>query len=401
MTGALTAIQLFGRSNPAIFEQATRINTRRLLYAALLCILISLIEIAYFALAVPAYNDTQKLWRAYIILSHTLLASSMVIIALASWRLQSIHHDLKWHQLLQVFAIVLILVAGVLITSVDQLVTSAITPFLIACVLVAALFILNPVSALIGYLLALLALWFLLGVFQHDPSALISNRVNALSTVGVAFCLTIFAWSSFNQHMRQQSFIELQQADLGRKNAALAALAATDPLTGLLNRRSFKAMCQHELARMRRNGQSGSLIIIDLDHFKLINDQYGHPVGDQVLQDVTSALRQGARESDLLVRWGGEEFLLLLPGCELDQAIKTADGLRQRIADLVFTAGTVEFGVTASFGVSILQPNKSEAFNDSYRSADQALYAAKQSGRNRTETTQPKQTRKKSPDPSV
>jgi diguanylate cyclase (GGDEF)-like protein len=384
MTSVLTTLRLFAAHDPAARDQATLINTRRILYAALVCILINIIHIAYFLLAVTSRSDAEEVWRNHIVLSHAVLACGMAAIAIASWRFKAADHAGKAHRLIQGCAIALILTAGVSITTSDQLVTPAITPFLIGCVLVAALFIQPPLAALTGYLLALLALWFLLGVFQQDTTVLLSNRVNAISTVGMAFCLSTFAWTAFNKQLRQQAFIELQQAELGRKNATLAALAASDPLTGLLNRRSFKRLFEHELARMRRQGHAGSLLITDLDHFKRINDEHGHPVGDQVLKKVASVLKENIRQADLLVRWGGEEFLILLPECEIDEAMESAENLRRRSAGLAFATATGEATLTASCGIAALQPEQVDAFARSYRSADQALYASKQSGRNCT-----------------
>lgn len=382
MTGVLATLRFFRSNVPGAHGQAALLNVQRIFYAALVCILVNIIHIAYFSLAVSVRNDAEEMWRSYIVLSHALLACGMAAIAIAIWRLGAAENAGRAHWLIQGSAMALILAAGVLITVADQLVTSAITPFLIGCVLVAALFIQHPLPALIGYLLALLALWFLLGVFQQDSAVLLSNRVNAISTVGMALCLSTFAWAGFNKQLRQQAFIELQQAELGRKNATLAALAASDPLTGLLNRRSFKRLLDHELARMRRSGHAGSLVIIDLDHFKRINDEHGHPVGDRVLQKAASVFKENIREVDLLARWGGEEFLILLPECELDEALDIAEKLRRRIAELVFTNDAASFSITASLGVAVLQPDRADAFARSYRSADQALYASKQSGRN-------------------
>jgi len=380
----LAPLRLLQASDPAVYGRAALINTQRIYYAALVCIVVNLIHIAYFQFAVTVASDDQALWRSFIILSHALLAGGMAGLAILSYRLRSASQARLAHWLLQSSMIILILAAGVGITAADQLVSPAITPFLIACVLVSILFIQHPLVSLIAYLFALCILWFMLGVFQQDYAVLVSNRLNAISVIGMSLCLSAFAWCVFNKEMSQLAFIELQQAELGRTNAALAALAATDPLTGLLNRRSFKGMLERELSRVRQTGQGGSLIIVDLDHFKRINDEHGHPVGDRVLQSVANILRQNVRKTDLLVRWGGEEFLVLLPECTLEKAVETAEMLRLRIAELTLANGDAAISVTASFGVAALDPAQADAFVRSYQGADQALYEAKIAGRNQT-----------------
>lgn len=163
----------------------------------------------------------------------------------------------------------------------------------------------------------------------------------------------------------------------------LAAQARRDPLTGLDNRRAFDEAIDGALARMRRLGEQFFVAAIDVDHFKKVNDTYGHGAGDDVLRSIGETVRSTIREVDRAFRIGGEEFVVLLTDVDAKGAFIAAERLRARIAATgVPTAGT-ELRVTASFGLAQAQPTSNVA--DLLRTADTALYAAKAGGRNRIE----------------
>ncbi len=157
----------------------------------------------------------------------------------------------------------------------------------------------------------------------------------------------------------------------------LERLAVTDPLTGLANRRGGERSVASEIARARRQRTALSCIFIDIDRFKRINDTYGHQAGDRLLRDISDLLRRTLRAYDILVRWGGEEFLLILPGVTLDQARKLAERIRGAVERLD-TQGLGE--VTISAGTAAL--DSSYDFETMLMAADRRLYEAKSSGRN-------------------
>jgi diguanylate cyclase (GGDEF)-like protein len=160
-------------------------------------------------------------------------------------------------------------------------------------------------------------------------------------------------------------------------NQQLQELATTDTLTGIWNRRQMEATIDEAIDRSDRYGEPLTLILCDIDHFKTINDHLGHPVGDQVLIEFCRRIREQLRTSDGFGRWGGEEFLILLPQSEPDAALALAEKLRQLIAATPFSlAGTV----TASFGVA--QRRKGESLTDWLQRLDGRLYASKEAGRN-------------------
>ncbi len=162
---------------------------------------------------------------------------------------------------------------------------------------------------------------------------------------------------------------------------AYARLAATDPLTGLPNRRFFADVAALDLDRFLRFGKSSSLLMIDLDHFKSINDTYGHAAGDEVLRSVASIGKSIFRSCDMFARLGGEEFVCLLPGTDEPGAVMVAEKLRSTIKRAQILVGDQKIGVTASIGVSSIEETD-RRIDDALIRADKAMYQAKSHGRN-------------------
>ncbi|CAE6913245.1 Diguanylate cyclase [Pseudomonas marincola] len=165
----------------------------------------------------------------------------------------------------------------------------------------------------------------------------------------------------------------------------LARMATTDSLTGLLNRRHVIALTEKELARQHRRPSNLTLMLMDIDHFKQVNDQHGHDMGDRVLAAVSERLKCTIREQDFIGRWGGEEFLVVMPETDLAQANASAERIRQAIQELVIDSDQLQVRVTLSIGITQYQPE--EMLSDAIARADHALYASKSAGRNRVDTT--------------
>ncbi|MFH2065181.1 MAG: diguanylate cyclase [Pseudomonadota bacterium] len=159
-------------------------------------------------------------------------------------------------------------------------------------------------------------------------------------------------------------------------------LAISDPLTGAANRRHFFNMAQQELKRAKRYDKAVALIMMDIDFFKKINDTYGHQTGDEALKALVACCRPILRESDLLARFGGEEFCLLLPETGIHQAGQLAERLRGSMENLRMCEGDREFGFTVSMGVAEVQKIE-ESIDAAIKRADGALYEAKTGGRNK------------------
>jgi diguanylate cyclase (GGDEF)-like protein/PAS domain S-box-containing protein len=167
-----------------------------------------------------------------------------------------------------------------------------------------------------------------------------------------------------------------------RQEQELKRLATTDALTGLLNRRAFLEEVVQELQRYRRHGHEGALLMLDLDHFKRVNDRHGHAVGDAVLVQVSAALRERLRLTDRIGRLGGEEFAVLLPETGPEGALALAQALREEVGAQRIPTPDGPLGVTVSIGLSGFAPGETDAVPLLGR-ADQALYQAKEQGRNR------------------
>jgi diguanylate cyclase (GGDEF)-like protein len=166
--------------------------------------------------------------------------------------------------------------------------------------------------------------------------------------------------------------------------AALHSQSIRDPLTGLYNRRYLEETMQREEMRAKRSGQPLSIVMADIDHFKQYNDTQGHQAGDSLLQAFGEALAQVVRDEDIACRYGGEEFMLILPGASLERAVERAEQARAAVARLrVRQGGRPLPDVTASFGVACF-PAQGDHWQDVLRKADAALYQAKRDGRNRT-----------------
>jgi diguanylate cyclase (GGDEF)-like protein len=226
------------------------------------------------------------------------------------------------------------------------------------------------VQIILGYIVPLFAGYFLIkAIGEHGDTSLFGLFVVAISW----FIIILVAISS----------VVHEQIDRARRlnERALAKSATVDALTGAFNRRKFDQCGAHELAQCMRSGHPLSLLMIDIDFFKRVNDTGGHPIGDLVLQKVAKLLRNHVRTVDTVGRLGGEEFAILLPDTACQGATYKAESLRRLIESLRFDPWPGHDGcITASFGCATLRTG--ETLSDLLRRADEALYTAKSNGRN-------------------
>ncbi len=172
---------------------------------------------------------------------------------------------------------------------------------------------------------------------------------------------------------------EARIADLESALSRARAAAVTDTLTGVLNRRGFGQAHEREAARSRRNGSPLALALIDLDDFKRLNDTFGHHAGDQALIHLVRIVRSALRPSDILGRFGGEEFVVMLPDTGLDEAVTALTRFQRQLADCR-VAGS---GVALTFSAGVVVQAPGESLAESIERADAATYAAKRAGKNR------------------
>ena len=179
--------------------------------------------------------------------------------------------------------------------------------------------------------------------------------------------------------------IKKLQNELRSANQHLKALSITDSLTRLYNRRHITEILDKEFERAKRKQKMLSLVFVDVDHFKLINDNFGHQCGDEVLVAIAKAAQSGLRSFDVVARYGGEEFLLVLPETPLAGGMAVAERLRAAVQSLAFAPPMECLSATVSLGVASYPSAQVDSASALFRQADEALYRAKQNGRNRVE----------------
>ncbi len=180
------------------------------------------------------------------------------------------------------------------------------------------------------------------------------------------------------------------QADLRAALDQTKLQASRDPLTRLWNRGAIMEIMEQEFARMKRLGSHVGVILADIDHFKQVNDRFGHFAGDAVLRAVSAKMSAMVRPYDAVGRYGGEEFLIVVPGCDVKAASDVAERIRRALNDEPLSTPEGAFSVTASLGVASAGGAAATASSEIVRAADQALYRAKNSGRNRVEKADPR-----------
>lgn len=223
-----------------------------------------------------------------------------------------------------------------------------------------------------------------LGQLRDPQVALLQTGVLLVTLIWM--CLFVGYVYTLRQRMRQRRFaLQAHQETLRGMMRQLEDLASTDELTGLYNRRHFLRRAEDELNRLRAGHRSG-LALIDLDHFKRINDLHGHAVGDRVLQTFASVARSCLRDGDILARYGGEEFVLLLPHTDAEQFSACCERVREAFANAQLLDANVQTGqLSLSVGLTLL--NAGDELGEALQRADEALYRAKENGRNRCEAS--------------
>jgi diguanylate cyclase (GGDEF)-like protein len=361
-------------------------NLRRVFWLAVVMLVIGTVIVLALHTPAPEGPPQVEAWRHTLVLLHLGMAGVTILLGGVAWGLRRLGRDSGMaSRICAASAFAAALGFCVLVTAVDQWVTPSITPYLMGCALTGLLILQRPLSNAVLHLAALTALWWLLGLTQADPQLLLSNRANATSAAVLGWLLAVLNWRTTSQNLALTRLLQQRQQVLERQQHELERLVSHDGLTGLVNRAELERLCRIELLRAQRHGLPVSLLAIDLDHFKRINDQWGHPVGDAVLVAMAEVLRQSVRASDVVGRMGGEEFMVLLPHGDGAAALSLADKLRQAMSAVQVPAGADRVRLTASVGVASAPPGQETSFESLYRQADRALYRAKAAGRNRVE----------------
>lgn len=364
--------------NSSVLADCAVINTRRIYYLSIIAIPLRIIDIYLFAFTKSYDTLVQKTWSQGIIASHSILLIFMIGFFLTSHKLKNRIEPNATMFVLQYLVMVVIMTSGIAIVTLDQLVTTNITPFLIVCIVSGSVFLIRPLVSFLIYVTSYVAYYCLIGLTITDQHILLSNRVNGITAIGLGFLLSIILWHYNYTNIVQKRRIEVQQKQLEQ-------MAYYDPLTDLPNRRLLEKLVKREFSSMQRYGYETILIILDIDNFKNINDTYGHRAGDDILRQMADLLKNNVRESDTVARFGGEEFIILMPNASVEEGYAYAERLRNLITETRFTIGPIELQITSSFGISSMRDINSQTLEDYYFLADKALYLAKQSGKNRVE----------------
>ena len=229
------------------------------------------------------------------------------------------------------------------------------------------------------------------GLSRHDLETFHASRVEAIRTANPPLADVT---TPDGRHVRVQVSVTANGGrlvtycnitDLIRNAELLEKLATVDSMTGLYNRRHFMVLSEAEWSRFQRYQRPLSMLILDIDHFKSVNDRYGHAVGDEAIVSVAAACQRGKRNSDIAGRLGGEEFAILLPETDAEQALVVADRIRESISAHFLSVHKIRFNVTISVGIAAARLGMS-GIDALMRAADEALYQAKEAGRNRVVT---------------
>ncbi|WP_162846062.1 diguanylate cyclase [Seongchinamella sediminis] len=215
-----------------------------------------------------------------------------------------------------------------------------------------------------------------------DLAHIETSRLAPLGFLAILISMAVSLANRFtSMYTALESEVAERTAELSEANRQLAEAARVDHLTGLLNRRGFTEEAEAEIRRMFRSGKGFALVLADVDHFKQFNDQYGHVCGDRVLKRMAVILEERTRDVDRVARWGGEEFIMLLPETDAEGAAVLAEKLRDAVASNLFAFEELRLSITMTFGVAAFR--KGESLDSCIARADTALYHGKEGGRNK------------------
>jgi diguanylate cyclase (GGDEF)-like protein len=377
-------------SDPDVTENAALGNVRRLRWLLPLFLALVLLLLLVFKLKPVGDSAGHMAWREAVMDVYGVTLAWLVVMGLVVWRISARTRLDTGVQLLQFVAPVGFLVFTAVLAILDQWVTPNISPYVLGCISISLLFLLPPATATGALLVSYLLFFVGLGFTQPDPALLLTNRANGFGAALLALVISLTMWTRNTQYKLLQRELTARNATLEKQQDELIWLATRDAMTGLTNRGEFMRLAESELLRTRRHGGSTCIIVVDLDYFKAINDRYGHPAGDKVLIHVANGLRDGVRNTDLVARIGGEEFVVLLPQTDIDAAVGLAQKLRHQLRESPAPISSeLQVSATASFGVACMPGGHNGSVAALYAAADNALYDAKREGRDRVARTEP------------
>ncbi len=358
-----------------LIEERVRHNTRALLWLAVISLVASvLLLLQHYFVPVISFEGKSWLYTNYTAVYVVGMISAILALGLCAYLL-FIPAAAWYNYLVLSFAVFFVLELSALAV-LDSGDGTDVSAYIIGIMVFVASFRIRNSAALVvivGISLSFyLVHWSLWGL------------MNLNDTLTVLFVTLFGVWIFLNlESRRTENFLVRRELDI--QNKKLTEMSATDPLTGIMNRRSLLQNLYVYYEDFKRYATPVSLAMIDIDHFKAVNDTYGHQVGDQVLAQFAQLIGSSLRATDRLARYGGEEFVVVLPHLHCSEARDAAERLRRIIADTPFSEHQLQ--VTASFGVAEFTA-EDPGSHSLIKRADEALYTAKHLGRNRVVVTQ-------------
>ncbi len=385
---AFTELQrLFARwhaEHAQVAQCANALNLKRVRTLGMVVLALNGFHVLLFAVQLLSntYTDIVFKWKISLLLAHLGMGLTMGLGTWAAHRLRYTANGLA-EKGLPVAMLGLALLFTIGITAIDQWVTPNMTPFLISAMAIGLVSYLRPSTTAKLFLAAYVAFFYAIGLTQLNPELLLSNRLNGLTASVMAWALSALLWRKFTTITLQQAQLEKANIELQNKHKELQRLTRLDGLTGLYNRSTFVELSRQELARAQRQGSATTILLLDLDFFKRVNDTWGHPAGDAVLKNVAAVANNSVRATDLVGRLGGEEFIILLPNTSLEAARRLAEKLRANVQGSPTPWQGAHIDTTVSIGLASTTSAQGHDFDHLYTEADKALYVAKDKGRNR------------------
>ena len=345
--------------------------------------------------AIPDYLDMGMTRPFYYLLAYRLVMTigllTLFFIITPETKIFKISHPVMWFIIVYLSGFMLFFIYKPAL--VYMVVAVLMIQLLALLIFIPIRFIMTFSASLYGVFIIVLTC-YLLSITTSNPIYTTSNMISLfvilLLPVGVGAATThrlgIMHRREFALWIQSQAINRQLEEEINRRiklEATLKEMAATDPLTGLYNRREYDMLFQHEMERANRMNTPLSVGIIDLDHFKQVNDTYGHAAGDEVLRRTARLFRENLRTMDVVGRWGGEEFIIMLPEIAIDQANMTCNRLLTALAATDIDVGSASIKITATIGITQLFPG--DKIDEIIRRAYEALYKGKEAGRNRVE----------------
>jgi diguanylate cyclase (GGDEF)-like protein len=373
--------------------EATMETLRRFRWIALFVVALHVALAIWFSMyAAPADRPEMKAWSQSLVYAQVTAALMVIVLATAAHFLLQRNTRATYTAIaLQVLMSASYMVIGLWLTVIDLKAGagSGTASFMLISILIGVVSLMRP-----GISIPLFALSYLVFLQLMSGAGINSTHVPGLMIVGFAAPLlaafaSIMIWHQYAKNVVLRRQLSRTNGILLERHKEMEYQAEHDALTGLYNRREFMRLAEMELERAIKMASHTCVIMVDVDFFKKINDNYGHPTGDEVLLKLSGILKAGVRTNDVVARMGGEEFIILLSNTPPQGAVALAEKLRKILDSNPMKVDDLSIPMTASFGVSGYAEKQQGPIEALYAAADKALYTAKNSGRNRVEYSAP------------